>query len=162
MKRQFLLSIMLSSLLFGTNSEVDALFNLSIEELLEIEVTTATGEKETTAESISIVSVLTSSQLKQMGALNLYEAISYLPGVQVNETYMGFSVITFRGVTPGLFNNKALFMINGHPLHEKIFGASHFEFIPLDMIEKIEVVRSPASVLYGTNAMSGVINVIIK
>ena len=125
MKKSLLISLVLSSLLFSNEHSVDDLFNLSLEELMKIEVVTASGEKETTSESISIISVITATQLKQMGVLNLYEAISFLPGVQVNETYIGYTVITFRGVTPGLFNNKALFMLNGHPLHEKVFGSSH-------------------------------------
>jgi len=161
MKKIVLSPFILSTLLFSS-SETDKLFNMSLEELMQIEITTATGEKETASESISIVSVLTSTQLKQMGALNLYEAVSFLPGVQINETYMGYTVITFRGVVPGLYNNKALFMINGHPLHEKLFGSSHLEFLPLEMVDRVEVVRSPASGLYGTNAVSGVINVITK
>ena len=161
MKKHFILSLILSTFLCAS-SEVDALFDLSLEELMNMEITTATGEKETTSESISIVSVLSSTQLKQMGALNLYEAIGFLPGIQINETYMGYTTITFRGVTQGLFNNKVLFMVNGHPVHEKIFGSSYLEYVPLDMIDRVEVVRSPASVLYGTNAISGVINIITK
>ena len=142
--------------------ELKNLFELSLEELMDVEVTTASQEKEKASESLAIVSVLTAAQLKQMGALNLYEALSFLPGIQINESYIGYSVLTFRGVTPGLYNNKALFMVNGHPVHEKVFGSSHFEFLPLEMVDKIEVVRSPASVLYGTNAISGVVNVITK
>jgi len=129
---------------------------------MNIEVTTVSQEKEKASESLAIVSVMSAKQLKQLGALTLYEALSYLPGIQLNETYMGYTVLTFRGLTPGLYNNKALFMINGHPLHEKLFGSSHLEFLPLEMVERIEVVRSHASVLYGTNAISGVVNVITK
>lgn len=148
--------------MYAQIEQYDEFFNLSLEELMNIEVTTVSQEKEKASDSLAIVSVMTASQLKQMGALTLYEAISFLPGVQLNETFMGYTVLTFRGLSPGLYNNKALFMINGHPLHEKVFGSSHLEFLPLEMVEHIEVVRSPASVLYGTNAISGVVNVITK
>ncbi|HIC43348.1 MAG TPA: hypothetical protein EYO73_03375, partial [Sulfurimonas sp.] len=162
MKNFLLVSLCLSSILLADNNQLDKPVLLSLEELMNIEITTASHEKEKTSESLAIVSVLTSTQLEQMGAINLYEALSFLPGIQLNETYIGYTVLTFRGINPGLYNNKALFMINGHPVHEKLFGSSHLEFIPLEMIDRIEVVRSPASVLYGTNAISGVVNVITK
>ncbi len=163
MKRALLLSIVSCSLLFSNQKgELDTLFNLSLEELMSVEVTTASQEKESLLETPAIVSVITAQQLKEWGVQNVYEALSFLPGIVVNETYMGYSVVTFRGVTPGLFNNKALFMINGHPSYERLFGSGHTEFIPIEAIKRIEVVRSPASSLYGTNAVSGVVNIITK
>lgn len=141
---------------------VDNFLDLSLQQLMEIEIYTASQETETAAESASITSVITAEQLRHWGVLDLYEALSFLPGIVKNETYMGYSVLTFRGVTPGLFNNKALFMINGHPAYENLFGSSHLEYIPIEMVERIEVVRNPASVLYGTQAISGVVNVITK
>jgi len=149
-------------LLSAKEPELDSLFDLSLEELMSIEVTTASQEKETLLETPAIVSVITAQQLKRWGVQNVYEALNFLPGIVVNETYMGYSVVTFRGVTPGLFNNKALFMINGHPSYERLFGSGHTEFIPIEAIKRIEVVRSPASSLYGTNAVSGVVNIITK
>ena len=53
-----------------------------------------------------------------MGAQDIYEALSFLQGISKSETYMGYNTLTFRGINPGLFNNKALFMINGHPVDE--------------------------------------------
>lgn len=162
MKRAALLSIISCSLVFSQENELDTLFDLSLEELMSVEVTTASQEKETLLETPAIVSVITAKQIKDWGAQNIYEALSFLPGIVINETYMGYSVVTFRGVIPGLFNNKALFMINGHPSYERLFGSGHTEFIPMEIIERIEVVRSPASSLYGTNAVSGVVNIITK
>jgi len=163
MKHSFILSLLSCSILLAeNNSEVEALFNLSLEELLNVVVTTASQEKENILETPAIVSVITAKQLQNWGVQNVYEALSYLPGIVVNESYMGYSIVTFRGVTPGLFNNKALFMINGHPSYERLFGSGHTEFIPIEAIERIEVVRSPASSLYGTNAVSGVVNIITK
>jgi len=153
----------MSSLLYAIHDpELEALFDLSLEELLNVEVTTASQEKESLLETPAIVSVITAHQIKDWGVQNVYEALSFLPGIVINETYMGYSVVTFRGVIPGLFNNKALFMINGHPSYERLFGSGHIEFIPMEIIERIEVVRSPASSLYGTNAVSGVVNIITK
>jgi len=129
-KKSAIFILFLNSFLYGQDSSYDELFELSLEELMNIEITTVSQEKEKISDSLAIVSVLTAKQLKEMGALTLYEAISFLPGVQLNETYTGYTVLTFRGINPGLYNNKALFMINGHPLHEKLFGSSHLEFYP--------------------------------
>ncbi len=163
MKRILILSLISCSLLSAQNSnEIDALFELSLEELLNVEVTTASQERESLLETPAIVSVITSKQLQEWGVHTVYEALSFLPGIVINESYVGNTVVTFRGVTPGLFNNKALFMINSHPVYERLFGSAQVEYIPLDAIERIEVVRSPASVLYGTQAISGVVNIITK
>lgn len=163
MKRILALSLISCSLLLArNNSELEALFELSLEELLNVEVTTASQEKESLLETPAIVSVITSKQLQEWGVHSVYEALSFLPGITVNESYTGNTIVTFRGVTPGLFNNKALFMINSHPVYERLFGSAQVEYIPLDAIERIEVVRSPASVLYGTQAISGVVNIITK
>jgi iron complex outermembrane receptor protein len=106
--------------------------------------------------------VITAKQLKQWGIISLHDVLSLLPGIAKNETYLGQTTQTFRGVTPGLFDNKSLYMINGHPSYESLFGSTLLDYIPIEMVARIEVVRSPASVLYGTNAISGVINIITK
>lgn len=156
--KKSIISLACSSLLLCAN-DVD-LLNLSLEELLNVEVYTASQSKEKAASSAASITVITGEQLKQWGVHSVFEALRYVPGVSINESYMGYSVATFRGILPGLFNTKALFMVDGHPVHEKVFGSSHTEFVPIEAIDRIEVVRSPASVLYGTNAISGVVNII--
>ncbi len=162
MKKQCFSAIPLLLSSFALLAEDVDYFDLALEDLLNLKIYTASQEEESTASTPATTSVITAEQLTQWGVNNLYEALSFLPGIVLNETYMGYSVLTFRGVTPGLYNNKALFMINGQPAHEALFGSSHLEYIPLEMVERIEVVRSPASALYGTNAISGVVNVITK
>lgn len=149
---------------FGLNASAEEAdyFDLSFQELSELQIITASQELESVAESSAIVSVITAQQLKQWGVLNVYEALSFLPGIEKNESYMGFNTLTIRGVTPGLYNNKSLFMINGHSVSDNQFGQSHLEYVPLEAIERIEVVRSSSSALYGTNAISGVVNIITK
>lgn len=156
-----LLSLLCSSVLLSASNEYD-LMSLSLEELLTVEVYTASQNKEKAASSTAAITVITAEQLREWGIHSVYEALRYVPGVSVNESYMGYSVATFRGITPGLFNSKALFMVDGHPVHEKVFGSSHAEFVPIEAIERIEIVRSPSSVLYGTNAISGVVNIITR
>lgn len=156
------LSICLALICSPTAANEPNYFDLPLEELINVNIYTASQTEESTRSTPATTSVITADQLKQWGVFNLYEALSYLPGIVMNETYMGYSTLTFRGVTPGLYNTKALFMINGQPMNENLFGSSHLETVPLELIERIEVVRSPASALYGTNAIGGVVNVITK
>jgi outer membrane receptor for ferrienterochelin and colicin len=143
-------------------AHADDFYDLSLTDLLNTEIYTASQEVETAASSAAIVSVITSEQLNSWGVKNVYEALSFLPGSVLNETYMGYSVLTFRGINPGLYNNKTLFMIDSHPVYERLFGSGHTEYVPLEAIERIEVVRSPASALYGSQAISGAVNIITK
>lgn len=135
---------------------------LSLKDLMQVEIYTASQENESASSSPSITSVITAQQLKDLGVTNIHDALSYLPGVVKSETYLAETTQTFRGVTPGLFNNKSLYLINGHPAYESLFGSTRIDYIPLEIIDRIEIVRSPASVLYGTNAVSGVINIITR
>lgn len=159
------ISIIISSLCLPSIAYTVAtedLFSLSLEELMQVEIYTASQEKESAAQSPATISVITAQQLKQWGIINLHDAISLLPGIVKNESYLGQTTQTFRGITPGIFNNKSLYLINGHPTYESLFGSTLLDYIPIEIVERLEVVRSPASVLYGTNATNGVINIITK
>jgi len=155
-------SICISPNTYASDRLPDDLFSLSLEELMQIEIYTASQENESAAQSPATISVITAKQLKQWGIISLHDAISLLPGIVKNESYIGQTSQTFRGITPGIFNNKSLYLINGHPTYESLFGSTLLDYIPIEIVERLEVVRSPASVLYGTNAMSGVINIITK
>ena len=137
-------------------------FSMSLSELMQVEIYTASQENEKAAQSPASISIITAQQIKEWGIISIHDAISLLPGIVKSETYLGQTTQTFRGVTPGIFNNKSLYLINGHPSYESLFGSTLLDYIPIEIIERIEVVRSPASVLYGTNSISGVINIITK
>jgi len=162
----FHVNVVVLFLLFSTpalsSSDNDDLFSLSLKELLQVEVYTASQEIETAAESAAIITVITAKQLKEWGIISLHDVMSLAPGIVKSETYISQTTQTFRGVTPGIFNNKSLYLINGHPSYESLFGSTLLDYIPIELVERIEIVRSPASVLYGTNAVSGVINIITK
>ncbi len=157
-----LMTLSLQAKAADTTLSMDELMGLSLKELMQVEIYTASQETEQASESASITSVITAEQLKNWGITNIHDVLSLLPGIVKNETYLSQTTQTFRGVTPGVFNNKSLYLINGHPAYESLFGSTLADYIPLEIIERIEVVRSPASVLYGTNAISGVINIITK
>ncbi len=142
--------------------ETGDLSELSLEQLLNMTIVTASKQEESMSESPAIVSVITARDLENKGVRSLAEALSYLPGVELTESYFGYTTVNFRGVRQSHYNNKVLLMINGHPSFEKVNGSFHLEQVPIAAIERIEVVRGPGSALYGTNAFTGVINIITK
>jgi len=156
------------ALIFGllnitnVNAEDLDFLSMSLTELMQVEIYTASQENEKAARSPAAISIITAQQIKEWGVTSIHDAISLLPGIVKSETYLGQTTQTFRGVTPGLFNNKSLYLINGHPSYESLFGSTLLDFVPIEIVDRIEVVRSPASVLYGTNSISGVINIITK
>lgn len=145
---------------FEKNTETNDVMNLTLEELLNTEVEVAGKKNQKIKETSAIVSVITAEELHNMGVSNLYEALSYIPGVTVYETFFGFSSVTFRGNVQTHYNNKSLVLINNHPAHETPWGTFYLEQTPIAMIKRIEIIRGPGSTLYGTNAFAGVIKII--
>jgi outer membrane receptor protein involved in Fe transport len=129
---------------------------------LNQEVTAPTKRAARISATPAIISVITASELSRMGAHDLYEALRYVPGIDLTETFFGFTSVGFRGILQTHYNNRSLVLLDGHPLFETYTGSYYLEQIPLDAVDRIEIVRGPGSTLYGTNAYAGVINVITK
>lgn len=153
---------LVASLGLAQGSHEKSLKDLTLEELLQIPLVTPTTRGERAAEAPAVISVLTAAMIRDLGVNTLYEALSYLPGVQVMESYFGYTMVNIRGVLESHYNNKVLLMVNGVPTREAIQGSFHLEIIPIGAIDRIELVRGPGSALYGTNAFAGVINIITK
>lgn len=153
-------------ILFGFSFQMFAqekqIEEMSLEELLNTEITSVSKKAEKISESPGIITIITQARLKELGITNLLDALSYVPGISVMETYWREPIVTVRGIMESLYNDKILLLINGLPAFEGVNGASYFEAIPINGIERIEVIRGPGSVLYGTNAFTGVINVVMK
>ena len=144
-----------------TDAEVidDDLYFLPLDELLEVRI--ATRSQLSVQRAPAIVSTINVPDLMAMGYRSLSEILSFLPGVKVNESAFGNNPVQIRGLSDA-FNQKVLFMVDGVPYWMSINGDIPLNGIPLASIVKIEVIRGPGSVLYGTNASAGVINVITR
>jgi outer membrane receptor for ferrienterochelin and colicins len=134
--------------------------------LSENVITTAStsAQKASTAPATSVT--LTAEDLNRYGIRSLAEAINFLSlGVTASETLRAPDVGARGVLLPGDDGKHFLLLINGHALNDPLYGAARFDAaaaIPLDVIDHIEVIVGPGSVLYGSNAMLGVINVITK
>lgn len=112
--------------------------------------------------SPGVTTVMTSEDIERIGARRIEDILEYIPGVHVSIARAGFSVIGFRGIYSET-NAQSLILINGQPLRNVLTGGKPFYWtLPVKNIDHIEVIRGPGSVLYGGDAMTGVINVILK
>ncbi|MBF0170750.1 MAG: TonB-dependent receptor [Nitrospinae bacterium] len=140
------------------------LTDLSVEDLLSVEVVTASRRQEPLFATPSAVYVLTNSDLRRSGATNIPEALRLVPGLHVARKDLNHYVVTSRGFNDLPFSDKLLVMIDGRTLHSPTFSQVWWPAVnyPLEEIERIEVVRGPGSALWGANAINGVINIITK
>ena len=143
-------------------AEVDDLLGLDLDQLLDVKVVTATQHLQKSSDTPANVTVISAQQIRDWGIHDIKEALRLVPGVNVYQSYFGYKHVNFRGVQQELYTNKALILINGHPTYDSLFGDARTGYVPIEAVERIEVIRGPASVLYGTNAMAGVVNIITK
>lgn len=146
-----------------TIKDFTKLLDLSLEDLMDIQVVTATGYRQTTAEAPSTIQVITAKQIAERGYIQLEDALRDVPGIDMIHLN-GYvpTMIYFRGMY-GSENLRALLMINGIP-ENNIIGSNDIAgpAYSLNNVERIEVIWGPASALYGANAFGGVINIITK
>ncbi len=138
---------------------INKLFDLSLTDLISIKV--VSKKTESITESPAVVSKIYMSNMKNIGIHSLYEALNHIPGVLVIDGGVGNKIVTIRGVGE-VFNQKVLFMVDGTPYYMSSHSDIPLLGIPISSIDYIEVIRGPGSVLHGTNASAGVINVVLK
>lgn len=138
---------------------LDELLRLSLQDLAAIEVVSAAKVPATAARVPATVRVITAEAIAENGYLTLEDALADLPGFQLRNI-LGFNAYTFlRGVTSQ--NNAILLLVDGIQVNELNSGGFYAGgHLNLANVERIEVVYGPASALYGTNALSGIVNVI--
>jgi outer membrane receptor for ferrienterochelin and colicins len=113
----------------------------------------------------SVVSVLHADKLKKIGIRNLHEAIGLLPGIETSILHTGGKKVIIRGAhNPDTFVfDKYKLYIDGVDVGSDLYSTSYFYLdFPVELIERIEVLRGSASTIYGPGAFSGAINVITK
>ena len=128
---------------------------------LEDVVVTSTQTENTLLEAPSNISVINAADLKAMDAKNIAEALKKVPGVYYTNASGLEPKISLRGTHIGM-SSGAMVLLNGIPMSMGEFGYTDFESIPVENIERIEVVKGPMSALYGGDSARGVINIITK
>jgi len=129
----------------------------------EIVITATKSAKEISGVSAS-VEVITEKEIKAMGAANLKEIFEKTPGISLqygtfpSANSASKSSVSFRGIGA----SGSLFLVDGRRLGGEVKNPYDLDRIPAGMIERIEIIKGPMSVLYGADALGGVINIITK
>ncbi|MBT4504055.1 MAG: TonB-dependent receptor, partial [Gemmatimonadetes bacterium] len=145
----------------GASAPYPDLTTLSLEDLLEIEITTAAKKEQPILETSAAVFVLTAEDIRRSGASSLPDALRLVPGVQVARIDASKWAISIRGFN-AQFANKLLVLIDGRTVYTPTFSGVFWDIqdLLLEDVERIEVVRGPGAALWGTNAVNGIINII--
>jgi iron complex outermembrane receptor protein len=149
-----------SALAFEGEDEEALLMFYGDEETISI----ATGASEPLSKAPAVASVVTSEDIKKIGARDLDEALETVPGLHVARNHAGYNPIyTIRGIS-SQFNPQVLVLINGIPITNVFQGDRNLAWggMPVEAIERIEVIRGPGSAVYGADAFAGVIDIITK
>lgn len=148
-----------------TTMSAAELDQLGLEELLELKVSSATKTEQTVSEAPAVITVITRDELEARGLGSVAEALRTVPGF-----YDVFDLVTHnvgvRGVNGGARASGSVIkvLIDGSAISYRPSTGNFFgpELIPIEAVERIEVIRGPASALYGANAFLGVVNVITR
>ena len=141
----------------------DDLDKLNIDELFRLEVTSVSRKAQQLSRAPAAVFVLTADDIRRSGATSIPEALQWVPGLTVLQVDGRSWAISARGSTR-LYADKILVMIDGRSLYTPLFSGVLWDFlgVPLEDVERIEVVRGPGAVMWGPNAVNGVINIVTK
>ena len=136
---------------------------LSLEDLLEIEVVTAAKKVQKISEAPAAMYVITDEDIKQSGATTIPDVLRMVPGLDVMEITASDFVVNARGFNQEM-SNKMLVLVDGRSVYWDFYGLVVWDSFPiaLEEIKRIEIVKGPGSALYGANAFSGVINILTK
>lgn len=137
--------------------------DLSIEELMNIEVTSVSKRPERLADAAAAIQVITQEDIRRSGVTSLPEALRLAPNLQVAQYNSYAWIISARGFN-NVFSNKLLVLIDGRTVYSPLFAGVYWDVqsVLLEDIDRIEVVSGPGGTLWGANAVNGVINIITK
>ncbi len=154
------------SLFFSSLAIADSandLFELSIEELINFEVTSVSRKAEPLADATSAVFVITRNDIQRHGIRSIPEALRLAPGLNVAQIDANKWAVGSRGFS-GRYANKLLVLMDGRLLYTPSFSGVFWDVQStlIEEIERIEIIRGPGAVAWGTNAVNGVVNIITR
>ncbi|MGA9980085.1 MAG: TonB-dependent receptor plug domain-containing protein, partial [Candidatus Sulfotelmatobacter sp.] len=141
----------------------EPLQQLSLAELGNVEVTTASKEPEVVWKTPAAVFVITQDDIRRSGATSIPEVLRLAPGVEVAQIDSDHWSVGIRGFAAGL-SSKLLVLIDGRSVYSPLYAGVFWQAqaTPLKDIERIEVIRGPGGTIWGANAVNGIINIITK
>src|SRR3984893_5902892 len=136
---------------------------LSVEDLMNMQVSSVSRHRQKLADAAAAVFVLTQEDIRRSGATSIPEALRLVPGLEVARIDENKWAIGSRGFN-GRFDNKLLVLIDGRSVYTPLFSGVYWNIqdVMLEDLDRIEVIRGPGATLWGANAVDGVINIITK
>ncbi|MFH2045358.1 MAG: TonB-dependent receptor [Pseudomonadota bacterium] len=139
------------------------LTELSILDLMEIEITTGSRKSQKLANTAAAAFVITQEDIRRSGVTSIAEALRMVPGLQVAKIDANKWAISSRGFN-SRYANKLLVLMDGRSVYSPLYSGVFWDVqdTVLEDIDRIEVIRGPGAALWGANAVNGVINIITK
>ncbi len=160
--RRFLLALLWCALPCATAGadDTEMLLAADLDALMSMTVNIATSTPQALSKAPAVVSVITAADMHATGAGNVLDALQAVPGIYLRLNHFAHKpLVSIRGAAP----KYTLMMLNGAPVRELVWGTGIFwRGLPVSMVERIEIIRGPGSALYGSDAVSGVINIVTK
>ena len=135
----------------------------SLEELMNIQVTSVSKKEQTLAKTGAAVFVINQEDIRRSGATSIPDLLRLAPGVDVAQIDSNQWAVSIRGFNE-LYSNKVLVLIDGRTLYVDSFSGVFWDQVdtPLEDIDRVEIIRGPGGTVWGANAVNGVINIITK
>ena len=139
------------------------LTKVNIEDLMNIDVTSVSKKDQKLSQVASAIFVITQEDIRRSGATNIPDLLRMVPGMDVAQINANTWAISGRGLNAE-FANELLVMVDGREIYTPTTGGVFWDVvdIPLEDIERIEVIRGPGGSVWGANAVNGVINILTK
>ena len=136
---------------------------LKIEDLMNVDVTSASKKEQKLSQVPGAIFVITTEDIRRSGATNIPDLLRMVPGLEVAQINPSTWAISARGFN-GQYSNKLLVLIDGRAVYTPTYSGVFWDAqdVPLDSIARIEVIRGPGATVWGTNAVNGVISIITK
>jgi iron complex outermembrane receptor protein len=148
---------------FGQTSDGSILKRLSIEELMNVEVTSVSRRPERLFDTASAIQVITREEIRRSGATSIPEALRLAPNLEVAQISAREWAISARGFNSATAN-KLLVLIDGRTVYTPLYAGVFWDVQDtlLEDVERIEVISGPGASVWGANAVNGVINIITR
>jgi iron complex outermembrane receptor protein len=147
----------------NTSQDVPDVTSMSVEDLMNVQVTSVSKRSQRVADAAAAVFVITQEDIERSGARSIPELLRMVPGLEVARIDENKWAIGSRGFN-GRFDDKLLVLIDGRSVYTPLFSGVYWDVqdVMLEDVERIEVIRGPGATLWGANAVDGVINIITK
>jgi iron complex outermembrane receptor protein len=160
---QLTLTVILLTGSAAAQDDLPDLTHLNMEDLLSLQVTSVGKKPQKVSDTAAAVFVITQQDIRRSGASSVPEVLRMVPGLHVAQLDASKWVVTSRGFS-SRYANKLLILVDGRSIYNPMFSGVFWETrdVPLENVERIEVIRGPGASLWGANAVNGIINIVTK